>query len=100
RLRGKWRLVARLATKSFDRIEDRRFFAADVRACAAANLDVEANATTENVVAEEVVSARGVDGGFDARRAEGIFASNVEKAALTARGESGDRHRLDDGEGI
>src|SRR6185436_20122122 len=100
RLRGKGRLVARLATKSFDGIEDCRFFAADIGARAAANFDVEANATTQNVVAEEVVSARGVDGVLDAGRAERIFAPNVEEAALTPRGKSGDRHRLDDGERI
>ena len=38
------RLVARLAAEALDRVEQRRLFAADVRAGAAPQLDVEAEA--------------------------------------------------------
>ena len=52
------RLVARLAAVALDRLEDRRLLAADVRACALADLDVEAEALAEHVVAEEAARER------------------------------------------
>ena len=55
RLRGERRLVARLAAVPFDRVKQRGLFAADVRTGAAANLDIEVQATSQNVVAEEAV---------------------------------------------
>src|SRR6185437_16779060 len=52
-LRGKGRLVARLAAIAFDRVEDRRLLATDVRAGAAADLDIEAHPAPKNVVAQK-----------------------------------------------
>src|SRR5262249_50757865 len=48
------RLVARLTAVALDRAKDRRLLATDIRAGALAELDVEAEAAAEDVVAEEV----------------------------------------------
>src|SRR6185312_4290995 len=48
RLHRERRLVARLAAEAFDRIEDRGFFAADVRTGPLAYLDVEPERLAEN----------------------------------------------------
>src|SRR5690348_2272317 len=56
-LHGKWRLVPRLAAKSLDRVEDRRFLTTDVRARSTTNLDVEMNAAAEDVLPKEAVSS-------------------------------------------
>jgi hypothetical protein len=81
------RLVARLAAIAFDRVEDRSLFATDVRAGAATDLDVEPNAATDDVVAEEIVGARLIDRMLQSLRGERILAANVDEAALAARRE-------------
>ena len=65
------RLVPRLAAMPFDRVEDRGLFAADVRAGAAADLDVEGEAAAEDVRAEEAVAPGLVDRVLDALGASG-----------------------------
>ena len=60
-LRRERRLRARLAALAFDRVEERRLLAADVGAGAAADLDVEAEARSGDVVAEQAGAARRVD---------------------------------------
>src|SRR5262245_41791810 len=52
RLNGKRRLVARFATLAFDRVEERRFLAADVGPGPLAQLDVEGEARIHDVRAE------------------------------------------------
>src|SRR2546428_8129298 len=47
------RLVPRFAAVPLDRVEKRRFFAADVGAGAASDLDVQPNALAGNVAAQE-----------------------------------------------
>src|SRR4029077_19269626 len=66
----------------------------------AANLDVEPNASAEDVIAEESVRVRLGDRARETFGADRVFAANVEKAALAAGREPGDRHRLDDRERI
>ena len=61
------RLVARLAAVALDRVEERRLLAADVRAGAAADLDVE-RSRAEDVVAEQA-AARACDRVLRAARA-------------------------------
>ena len=55
------RLVARLAALALDRFEERRLLAADVRAGAAPELDVEGEARAEDVRTEEAGGARRTD---------------------------------------
>src|SRR6185437_8340458 len=76
-LRGKGRLVARLAAIALDRVEDRRLFAADVRACAATDLDVEAHAAPEDVVAQKAVLARRLDCPLHPLHTERILAAYI-----------------------
>ena len=60
-LRGERRLVARLAAVAFDGIEQRGFFAANIRARAAANLDVKRESAPANILAQKVLRPRGMD---------------------------------------
>ena len=75
-LGGERRLVARLAAAPLQRVHQRRLLAADVGAGAAPQLDVEAHAVAEDVVAEEAAVAaalrwrsRSAPGPADTRRA-------------------------------
>ena len=72
------RLVARLAAPPFDRFEDRRLFAADVGAGAAADLDVE-------TAPSRPAARRAVDRVLQARRRERVFAADVDEALSRIR---------------
>ena len=100
RLNGEGRLVPWLAAQSLDRVEERGLFPADVSAGAAPDLDVESDASAENVLTEQTRRACLRECLLDTRGGERILAANVEVAQLTARREAGDRHRLDERERI
>src|SRR5262249_17034698 len=53
------RLVAGLAAEALDRVEERRLLAADVRARAAADLDVEGDSAAEDIAPQESRGPRG-----------------------------------------
>ena len=76
-LDGERRLVARLAPISFDRVEDRRLFATDVRARAATDLDVEPRAGAKDAVAEQTGGPRSIDGVLNALGAQRVFAAYI-----------------------
>ena len=97
---GERRLVARLAAVALDRLEDRRLLAADVRARALADLDVEAEALAEHVVAEIPAAPRLGDRGLERVLRLGVLAADVDVAALAAGCVGGDRHRLDQRERV
>ena len=78
RLRGERRLVARFAAIAFDRVEERGFFAADIRAGAAANFNVELKAAAQNVVAEESVFIGRLDGVSHPLGGQRIFSAQVD----------------------
>src|SRR5262249_42410302 len=99
-LRGEGRLVPRLATIAFDGIEERRLFAADVGAGAAAQLDVELESATEDVFAQQPIFATQVDGVGDAFGCQRIFSAHIYVAPFGSGGERPDGHALYDGERI
>ena len=94
------RLVARLAALALDRLEQRRLLAADVGAGAAPELDVEGEARTQDVRAEEPGGARLADRAGDSSLGLRVLPAEVEVAGRAARGEGRDRHRLDDEERV
>ena len=61
-LRGKRRLVARLAAIAFNRIEERGLFTADVSARAAAEFDIKIQAAAQNVLPQKTFPSRGFNG--------------------------------------
>src|SRR5262249_30835066 len=94
------RLVARLAPGSLDRPENRGLLAADVRAGALAQLDVELEAVPEDVVSEQASLAGLLHGVLEAALRERVFTAQVHVAVLAPGGVRGDRHRLDQRERI
>src|SRR5690606_22454417 len=100
RLDRERRLVARLAAVPLDRVDESGLLAADVRAGALAELDVEAEAATGNVVAEPSVFPGALDRVGDALGRERVLAADVDVAAFGADSEARDRQRLDDRERI
>src|SRR5206468_12504632 len=94
------RLVARLAAVTLDRLEERRLLAADIRARADAQLEVEREAAAHDVVAEEAAGARVRDRVLEPVVHQRILGAHVDEAVLAARRVRGDRHRLDEREGI
>ena len=79
-LRGEGRTRARASGEAFERGDQRRLFAADERAGALDQLDIEVEAAAEDVVAEHAVLARLVDGAFEAVHGERILGANVDDA--------------------
>jgi hypothetical protein len=94
------RLVSRLAAESFDRVEDRGLFPADVRAPAFTDLDVEVEPVTQDVFSEEPASACRVDSVHQALVGQRIFTAQVNEAFLATGGIGRDGHGLDQPEGI
>ena len=94
------RLVARLAAVALDRLEERRLLAADVRARADAQLDVEREARAHDVVAEQAVLARLRERVLEPRVRERVLRAHVDEAVLAAGRVRGDRHRLDERERV
>ena len=95
-LHWKRRLVPRFAAKALDRLEERRLFAADVRARADAELDVEREPGSHDVVAEESTCTHFRERVLDPRVGERILGTDVDEAALATGRECCDRHRLDE----
>ena len=100
RLHRERRLVPGLAPESFDRVEDRGLFPADVRAAAAADLDVEGESCPHHVWAKEPPCARRVDRALEPLGGQGILSPHVDESLLAPGRERGDRHGLDDAERV
>ena len=95
-LDGERRLVARLAALALDRVEQRGLLAADVRAGAAPQLDVEGEALAHHVVAEEASGRAPASIAFSSIEvAMRVLAPDVEEPLLRPGREAGDRQRLD-----
>ena len=101
RLRRERRLVARLAAVALDRVEQRRLFAADVGAGAAAELDVEARSPRPSC-RRRANRARGPASIACCSRSRGqrVLAAHVDVALLAPVAYAGDRHRLDERERV
>ena len=85
---------------TFDRLEKSRLFAADERAGAEAELDVEIEVAAENLLAQETEVASLLNGDLETLNGERIFCADVNVALRSADREAGDRHGLEDGVGI
>src|SRR5207302_11519300 len=96
----KWRLVARLAAKALDRVEDRGLLAADVGAPSLADLDLEAGALPHHVAAEQAARPRSVDGPLQPLDGKRVLPTDVDVTELAAGRLGGDGHRLDDRERV
>src|SRR5205807_386007 len=96
----KRRLVARLAAFALDRIEQRRFFAANVSTGAEPQFNVERKTSAENIRTQELCGARSLDRDLNAARRQRILAPDVKVAVLAARCAGRDGHSFDDGEGV
>ena len=94
------RLVARLAAVALDRVEQRRLLAADVRAGAHAQLDVEVEPGAHHVVAEQIVRAGLGDRVREPLPGQRVLAAEVDVGVLGAGREAGDRQRLDQRERV
>ena len=89
-----------MAPEALDRVEQRRLLAADVRAGADTQVDVEALPGPGDVVTEQAGNPRPVDGGAQAVGGHRVFAADVEPSLFGADGGAGDRHGLDQRERI
>ena len=85
------RLVPRLAALALDRVEQGGLLAADVRAGAPAELDVERRPSAHDVLAEEAVVARLRDRVLEALGRQRVLPSDVDEAPLRATGVARDR---------
>src|SRR5205807_10054245 len=85
------RLVARLAPVALDRLEESRLLAADIRAGADAELDVEGEAGAHDVATEQSARARVRKRVLQALVRERILGAHVDEAALAAGRVRGDR---------
>src|SRR5262245_21306267 len=99
-MNGKWWLTTGLAALAFNRIEQSRFFAANVRSRATANLHIEGLAGFSNIPSKETSFACRLNGRVHAIGGQRIFASNIEKAAIASCSKGGNRHPFDDGKRI
>ena len=88
------------AALAFHRVDQSSLFTADESAGTVAELDVEVEASAEDVVAEEAVFASLVDGYFQTLDGEGIFGADVDQTFAGTDGVAADGHSLDDAVGV
>ena len=99
-MRRQRRLGPHLAALAFQAVEQRRFLAADIGAGADPNLHVEGMRGAEHIDAEHAGMARDLDGFAHGRHRVRIFRADVDETLGRAGGDAGDRHALDQDEGI
>ena len=99
-LSRKWWFVARLSAKSLNRIEQRCLLTADIGAGAAPHLDLKSKIMTQDSLTEETTLPAAFDGAGEPVEGQRILAPDIQVGLFTARGKAGNRHRLDQGEGI
>ena len=85
---------------AFDRGHQRGFLAADKRAGAEAEVDVEVKAGAEDVLAEEAVFPGLLDGDLEAVDGNRVFGADVDVALGRADGVAGDGHCLQHDVGV
>ena len=94
---GERRTRTRLASVALDRGQQRRFLAANKRACAQTKLDVEVEAGGKYVLTQQAVFARLLDGDLKALDGNRVFRTDIYVALVCADGVAGDGHRLQHG---
>ena len=96
-LRGERRPRMGTAGKAFKRGDEGCFFAADECSCALHQLDVEVEATIEDVVAEQAVFACLLDGAVEAAHGQRIFGADVDDSFCGAHHVCADDHAFEQG---
>ncbi len=94
RARREWRFGARVSATPFQRVDQRRLFAADVAARAGVHDQFEVKAGAENILAEETRFGRFCNGATQVDRRLDIFAAQEDIAAISLQGEGADQHAL------
>ena len=89
------RLDARIGALAFERFDQAGFFAADVGAGAAMDVNLHVEAGAENIFPEKIFRARFFDGAFEDFRAFGKFAADVDVGGVHVEREAGDEHPLE-----
>ena len=82
---GEWRLRADLAALALEALEHRRLFAADVRAGADPDLQVEPQVRAEDPGAQPAVALRGEDGGPHRLDRGRVLRADVDEALRSPR---------------
>ncbi len=94
------RLVSGFSPLPLYRVEERRLLSADIRARAAANLDIESNPRSSDVFAQVAVGPSLGDRILDTSARDGIFGADIQVSVLTSGRDRGDDHRFDNRERI
>ncbi len=90
------RLRARLALLALERFDETRFLAADVRACAAMDVDVEVEAAPENVLPEVPFRVRLVDRRLELTDRSVVLAADVDVGRVNPHRPAADDDPLDE----
>src|SRR5262249_4892034 len=93
--RGERRLEARLALLAFERLHQRRFFAADVSAGAVVDDDLEVPAV-DVVLADELGVVGLLDGGLEALALADELAADIDVGDVCIHGAAGEEAALDE----
>ncbi len=99
RIRRERRLQTRLALLAFEAFEQRGFLAADIRAGAVVDIEIEIPAM-DIVLADQLGVIRLLDGGFHPAQLELVFTADIDVASVRLHGERRDQAALDQGLGI
>ena len=94
-LRGKRRLQARLTATAFERVEQRRLFAADVRAGAGVHVDFDFVVFAERVLAQVALGLRLFDGAPQPLLAQVQLVAHVDVTGVRADRVAADDAALD-----
>ena len=89
------RLDPRIGALAFERFDQAGFFAADVGAGAAMNVNLDIESGAENIFAEEIFGARFFDCALEDFRAFREFASYIDVGGVRVERETGDEHALE-----
>ena len=93
-------LVPGLRALPFDRVEQRRLLTGNVGARPPTKLDLEAEASAHQVLAEQTMLPSPIECALETRSGERVLAAEVDEAALRAGCEPGDREGFDHREGV
>jgi hypothetical protein len=99
-LGGIGRPNSRLASLTFDGMDQGGFFAADKSAGAEPDFDVEGKVGAENIIAQQAVTTGLINGVLDTLDRHWIFGADIEKTAGRPDGERPDQHAFKDGKRI
>ncbi len=100
RYRRQRRLEADLAAPALQALQQRGLLAADIGACTQAGLEMEGSSAAQHVVAEQAGLVGDMDRPHHLPEGVRIFGADIDEALDSTGGDAGDRHALDQGEGV